>query len=123
MDPFVIKAVIATPDGAFTIPLPIQHAVVGCDIVLARNIKSLAGLCTHDDLLCGVELAWLRRLRDIAGVQQQLRRRGETIDLVVGFLQLPRHILICRLVETDMAVADLNKAESGSRMGTCRIFT
>jgi hypothetical protein len=87
--------------------------------VFARHIEGLARLRLFDDLLRCIELRRLRRLRDVAGVQQQIRRRRKRVDLADRELQCSRDVLIRRLVESNMAVADLNKAEarSGMRMG------
>ena len=48
----------------------------------------------------------------IAGVQEQVRRNRKCVDLVERQLQRPSHILVRGLVEADVAVADLDEAET-----------
>src|SRR4051812_36350361 len=48
---------------------------------------------------------------EVAGVQQECRRGVERVDLVNGGVQSSQHVGIRWLVETDMAVADLDETQ------------
>src|ERR1700691_3613730 len=54
-------------------------------------------------------------------MQHQVDRARNRVDLVDGNLQCPRHVLVCCLVKTDVAVADLNEAEVSATLAmSCR---
>ena len=51
-------------------------------------------------------------MRQISGMNQEVRRLRQRIDLVDGNLQRSVHIGIGGLVESDVAVADLHELKS-----------
>ena len=62
-------------------------------------------------LLGVVELGRLRQMGDVAGVDHEGRLDRQRLDLVDGFFQRAERIGVGRLVEADMAVADLQEGE------------
>src|ERR1700712_2022147 len=56
---------------------------------------------------------------DVAGVNHERRFYGHRLDLVNGFLERTDCVRISRLVEADMAVADLQECQAG-RFGRLR---
>src|SRR2546421_5615517 len=58
-----------------------------------------------------IELTWLRKLTQIAGMNDEIRFVGYGIDLVDRRLQSSGDVRICWLVKTNVIVADLHKAE------------
>src|SRR5260370_2312004 len=58
-----------------------------------------------------IEFTRLRELTQIAGVNDEIRFVGHRIDLVDRRLQSGGDVRVCWLVETDLTVADLDKAE------------
>ena len=85
--------------------------------MLARYEEDLADLGGLQDLIHGVEFLRLGKMADVAGVDQERGRRWQRIDARHGFLQRSDDVLIGRLVEADMAVADLHEAEAVVRGG------
>jgi hypothetical protein len=79
--------------------------------VLARDIVDLLRFGACQDLIHRVELSRLGVVRQIAGVNNEVRLILECIDLVDGRLKRSCDILIGRLIEADVAVADLNEME------------
>src|ERR1017187_3318081 len=65
------------------------------------------------------EFRGLGHVAEIARVDDELGRLGQRIDLVHGGLQRSHHVRIGRLVEPDMAVADLH--ESHLALGLARV--
>ena len=88
-------------------------------VVLAGNVVDVeAGAADH--LVGIVELLGLRQMRDVAGVDHEGRLRRELADLADRFLQGAEGVGVGRLVEADMAVADLQEGEAG-RLGRLRV--
>src|SRR5205814_1237517 len=90
------------------------------DIVLARDVKDAAGFTVLQDLLERVEFFRLREMGKVAGVENEIRRRRQRVDLGHRFLQGPEHIFVCLLVKTNVAVADLDKGEISAGAGSLR---
>ncbi len=67
------------------------------------------------NLIDGVEFFGFRKMTDVAGMQHELWRFAQTIDLLHGRFQRPGNIGISGLVESHVAVADLHEAEFASR--------
>ena len=59
-------------------------------------------------------------MRDVAGVDHERRLDRHRLDLVDGFLQRAERVGIGRLVEADMAVADLQEGHAGGLGGLRR---
>ena len=65
-------------------------------------------------LLQRVELRRLRQVREIAGVQHERRRLRFGLDLRDRGAQRRGDVGVCRLVEADVAVADLDEAQAAA---------
>lgn len=111
MRPLVIEAKPAIAFCSLAEPFEILFAVVVQDIVLARDVKDAAALTIFQNLLERVEFLRLREVGEIAGVENEIRRRRQRVDLGHRFLQGAEHILVCFLVEPNVAVADLHEGE------------
>src|SRR6476659_7320890 len=109
MHTLVREAVPSSSHGALAEPLEIRRAIVARSVMLSGNEEFLSGPRALDELLRRVELHRLRRVGDIARVQQKIWCIREPVDLVQRQLESPGHILVGRLVETNMAVADLHE--------------
>ena len=83
--------------------------------MLARNVKDILGSAALQHLIEGVELFRLRQLRDISRVNEEGRRRRHRVDAIESNSEGRRHIFVRLFTEADVAVADLQKAEIGSR--------
>lgn len=80
-------------------------------IVLTGNEKQIFGRRGSENLVDGVELCRFRQMADVAGVEYELGRRGQSIDFVDSGLQCSDHVWIRGLIESHVAVADLDKAK------------
>src|ERR1700730_8387992 len=81
------------------------------DVVLARHVMNIE-LGLADDFFRIVELPGFREMGDIAGVDHEGGLGWKPIHLADRFLQGPEGVGIGRLVETDMAVRNLQEAEA-----------
>src|SRR6202158_3512468 len=79
--------------------------------MLARHKVDLFGGRSLQCLVQRIEFARLRELAQIAGVNDEIRFVEHGIDLVDCRLQSGGDVRIRWLVETDVTVADLDKAE------------
>src|SRR5207247_2927282 len=57
----------------------------------------------------------LRQLREVSCVDKESGRRWHRVDAIESNFEGRSHIFICFLTETDVTIADLEKAEVGSR--------
>ena len=64
-----------------------------------------------DELVGIVELVRLREMGDVAGVDHEGGLRRHRFDLGDGFAQRAERVGVGRLVEADVAVADLKEGE------------
>ena len=90
VDALVVKAVPAVAGSAFAEALLVLHAIVD-KVVLTRNIEHLA-LDTLNHLRSRIELCRLRVLRDVAGVQHEvrsLRPAGAVLARSIAFFSVP----------------------------------
>ena len=113
MDAAVIEAVPAVAAGALAIAFEIELGIVGEDIVLAGHVERAADLGPADDLIAGVELLGFGEMRDVAGVQEQGGALGQGVYFSDGSFERGGDVLIRRLVEADVAVAELDESEVG----------
>src|SRR5207237_2493886 len=118
MDALLIEAVPASALCTFPIALEILLPVVTEHVVLTGHKVDLSRGCSFQYLVQRVELARLRELTQITGVNDEIRFVRHGIDFVDCRLQSSRDVRICRLVKTDVAVADLHKAEVPAFAGT-----
>src|SRR4029078_8863936 len=97
----------------------VELAIVKKHIVLARHIVNLIRFRALHDLRGRVELLGRGKMRDIARVNHKRRPLVERVDLVDRLLKSLRHIGIRSCMKSDVAVADLNKAEAGLSLRCC----
>src|ERR1700728_2036033 len=110
----MVVAVPAISYRSLAESLLVQHAIVERIIMLTRNIKNFADLRAFDHLHSRIELRSFRVLRDVSGVDHEVRRlhpHRDNIDLVDSLLQRSRHIRIRPLVESNMTIANLDERE------------
>src|SRR5580658_3604445 len=117
VDALLIEAVPASPFAALAVSFQILFSIVDGNIVLAGNIEHLF-LRTGENPFRAVELSGLGRMTYIAGVDDELRRLRKSVDLIDRCLQRTSDICVSRLVETDVAVADLDEVQIA--LGTAR---
>ena len=108
---FLVEAVPAGSLGVLAVTFAILLAVVFQHVVLAGDKEHVLRGRGFQNLVDVVELAGFRQMADVAGVQHELGRNGQRVDLVHGGLQRGGDIGIGRLVEAHVAVADLHKTE------------
>ncbi len=118
VNPFVIETVPARSRSALAEPFQVLAAVVSRDIVLARHIEHLPLAQPLQELVQRIELARLRQMREVARVNQKVRRTLERVNLVHRSLQRPGYIGIRGSVKADMTVADLHEREVLAEAGT-----
>src|SRR5439155_14713539 len=70
----------------------------------------------RDDALGVVELRDFREVRDIAGMDHERRPDRQRLDLADRLFERAIDVRIGRLIEADMAVADLQECEGGRRL-------
>src|SRR6266567_7101442 len=78
--------------------------------MLTRHIEHLP-LAPDQNLIESVELGRFRAVGQVPGMNEEIRSDLISTDFVQGGLQRCSDISIGRLIEADMAVADLHKAE------------
>ena len=86
--------------------------------MLARHVMHIE-LGLRDDAFGIVEFGDLRQMGDVAGVNHEGRLLRHRYDLVDAFFKGAECVGIGRLVEADMAVADLQEGHPG-RLGGLR---
>ena len=114
-----VEAVPAGALGAAAIALAVELHVIIEDVVLAGHVMHVeAGL--GDDPVGVVEFGRLGEMGDIAGMNDEgwLHRQG--LDLVDRFFERADGVGVGGLVETDMAVADLQERQP-TRFGSRRL--
>src|SRR6202790_5281784 len=82
--------------------------------MLTRHKVDLFGGRSLQCLVKRIEFTRLRELTQIAGVNDEIWVMGHRVDLVDGRLQSSGDVRVGRLVETDVTVADLDKAKVGA---------
>ena len=108
---FVVEAVPAISLRAFAVALEIQLSVVDGGVVFAGHVEDLAA--RSENLIERVELRGLGGMRQVAGVDQEIRSCGSGIDLAQCSLERGSDVGVRWLVEADVAVADLDEGEVG----------
>jgi hypothetical protein len=107
----VVKAVPALSFRIFAKAIQVLLAIVGEHVVLAGNEKDSPRLGALEYLLGRVKLGWFGKLRNISGVQQEVRGGRRTVNPVDGDLKGRSDIGIGLFAESDVGVADLDEAE------------
>ena len=109
----MVKALPGLAGGRFAEALEKQFAVVAGDVVFAGDIEHFLLTKALEDLVQRVKFGGLGKVGEVAGVENQVRLLDGGVDLVDGHLQGTVDVSIRRLVEADVAVADLNESEVG----------
>src|SRR4051794_4430908 len=115
-----VERIPATALGAAAVALLVELDLLVDDVVLARYVMHVE-LGLRDDAIGVIEFLDLRQMRDVAGVDHERWLFRHRVDLVDGFLQRADRIRIGRLVEADMAVADLQERHAGGLGGQRRV--
>src|SRR5689334_6095341 len=110
MHTVLVETVPALALEVFPVAFSEHGSVIIQDVVFSGYEKDflVSGL---EDLVNVVKLFGLGEMTDVAGVQNELRRVGKGIYLVHGGLERGNHIRICGLVESHVAIADLNETQ------------
>jgi hypothetical protein len=115
--PFLVNAVTTTTLGSLAESLMKHLAVFFGDIVLSGNVQDPIGPKSLRGFGESVEFLRLQQLREVASVENERRRSGQRIDSGDSFTP-SWNVRICRLVEADVAVADLQELRSAPRLPT-----
>ena len=108
----VIEAVPAASLRALAVSLEIAGTVVGGDVVLARDVKDATRLQALQDFARRIEFFRLRELRDVPRVQDEGGTLRQRVHLGHRLGQRRRHVLVCFLIEADVAIAHLNEEDA-----------
>src|SRR6266446_6382268 len=101
-----VEAVPARALAAATVAVAVELHVFVEDIMFTRNVMHVEpGL--RDDAVGIVEFGWFGEMGDIAGMNDEGWLHAKSLDLADRFLERAQRVGIGRLVEPDMAVADL----------------
>src|SRR5579862_5290963 len=111
MNSVAIEAMPAIAHGSLAKALAEHRAVVVEYVMFAGNIEDALGLQALERFGQRVELRRFREMSEVAGMQNERRGRRQCIHFGNRFTQGGGHVRIGRLIETDMAIADLNEAE------------
>src|ERR1700683_459929 len=108
---FRIEAVPAIADGISPEAFTKHFAVVVQNVMLAGNVEDSIGFEALERFRERVELLRLGEVGQIAGGEDEGWGCGESIYLGDGFAQSCGDVGVGCLVETDMAIADLNETQ------------
>src|SRR5262249_24583422 len=124
MHAFFVEAVPAGPERFLSKTLSKQRPVVTDHVMLARHVKYFACLEAFQILLERIEFFCFRKMTQVTRVQNEVWWSRQCFVFPDRFLQRADDVLVCLFVETDMAVADLHKAEitAGQRSGRTEEF-
>jgi hypothetical protein len=122
VDPLVIEALPAGARGPLAESSQVLLAVVHEDVVLSGDVEDLADLGPFEDLGDRVIFIGFRQVGQVAGVDQEVRRLRQCVDLSDRLLERGGHVLVRLLGEADVAIADLDKREV-ARLCPCKGFT
>jgi hypothetical protein len=121
---FVIQAVPPSSFGVFSVAFQILFAVIDRSVVLARDVEDLFRSRAFEYLIHRVELGGFGLMAEVAGMNDEFRLIFQAIDSVYGGLKGGGYIGIRRLVETHVAVTDLNEMQiaAGLLIGTSTVL-
>src|SRR4029077_5888982 len=105
-----VEAVPADAFGAAAVALAVERHAFVEHVVLAGYVMHVKPRL-RDDAVGVVKFGRLREMGDIAGVNDEGWLDRKRIDLVQRFLERADSVRVRRLVESDMAVADLQKGQ------------
>src|SRR5207247_1071357 len=113
-----VEAIPARTFRTATVAVAVELHVFVENVMFARNVMHVEpGL--RDDAVGVVEFGWLGEMGDIAGVNDEGWLDRKRIDLVQRFLERADSVRVRRLVESDMAVADLQEGQPTRCDGPC----
>ncbi len=112
-----VERVPAGALGAAAVALAVELDLFVEEIVLAGHVMHVE-LGLRDDAFGVVEFGRLRQMADVAGVDHEGRLDRHRLDLADRLFKRAERIRVGRLVEADMAVADLQEGQAG-RLGAC----
>src|SRR5262245_147550 len=110
VDAVLIEAVPARTLGALAEALQVAPAIVLEHVVLAWDVED-GERQFGQHLLQRVKLRRLRQMRQVTRMKDKRRRLGRSLDFRDCGAQRRCDVGVRRLVESDMAVADLDEAE------------
>src|SRR6266702_684192 len=123
MHALLVEAVPARAPGPFAEAFAVLRSVIVDDVMLARHVKDIASLATLQDLLERVEFLGFSEMGEVAGVEHEGRSFGQGVNFRHRLPQGGGDVFVRFLVETNMAVADLDETQvrpggHRSRVGT-----
>src|SRR3984893_14157094 len=113
-----VEAVPARAFGAATVAVAVELHVLVENVVFARYVMHVEPRL-RDDAVGVVKFGRLGEMGDIAGVNDEGWLDRKRIDLVQRFLERADRVRVRRLVESDMAVADLQEGQPARCDGLC----
>ena len=115
MHVLVVETVPSAPLRALTVAFHVHFAVIDRRVMLARDKEDLLGLGAVQHLVQCVVFSGLRRVAEVACVNDEVGFLWQSVDFVDGGLQSGGYIGIRRLVEAHVTVADLDEVEFSLR--------
>jgi hypothetical protein len=109
---------VASTARAEHLPIPLARVVGG--VVLARHREHVRRVQLTQHLLDLIELLRCGEVSQIAGVDDEVRRVAEVVDLTDGVCERLCHIGIRWSVESDVTVTDLGEPQNGPCL-LCRV--
>src|SRR5262249_13746842 len=101
-----VEAIPARAFGAATVTVAVELHVFVENVMFTRNVMHVEQ-SLRDDAVGIVEFGWLGEVGDIAGMNDEGWLHAKSLDLADRFLERAEGGGIGRLVEPDLAVADL----------------
>src|SRR5579859_3844685 len=116
VDSVLVEAVPARAFGVLGVALAEHFSVIVENVVLSWHKENLL-VGSLQNLVHGIELFGIGKMADVTGVQNELRRIGQGVDLVHGGLERADDVRIRRFVEAHVAIADLHKTQPSHFVG------
>src|SRR5215470_5407467 len=121
MHALVVEAVPAGSLRSLAEPFEVLLAAIAGEIMLAGHVENLFLFQAAEYLLHFIEFSGLGKMRQVAGVDDEVGLMVECVDLIYGGLKSGGDIRIRCPLESDMAVADLNEREPGGAFSFRRL--
>jgi len=119
MDVLVVETVPAASFRFLAVALEVLFAIIDGSVMLTRHEERLLRLRAFEYLVQSVVFARLRRVTQVACMNNEVGLLRQCVDFVYGRLQRAHDVRVSRLVETHVSVADLDEVEfslSGLRL-------
>src|SRR6476469_9875741 len=113
MRALMVKALPGLAAGTLAKALEKHFAIVASDIVFAGDVEHFLLAKALKDLVQCVKFGGFGKVREVTCVENKIRLLDGRVDLVDSQLQGAVDVSIRRLVEADVAVADLNERKIG----------